>query len=256
MAVDGTLLAILRSDPLTLPPGERQDLPPTRRLEERIGYSFVDPALLQQALTHAGAGHGRRGIVHNERLEFLGDRVLGLIVAEWLFEQFPTSREGELGPRHAALVRRESLAEAALAIDLNRHMILAPADAAGGAAENPKLLADACEALIGALYLDGGLEPARRFIRAEWTTMLGRVTSKPLEPKTALQEWAQGHGRPLPRYRVIESRGTAHAPSFQVSVEVEGLPPATAAGSSKRAAEKAAAARLLEELGVRGQKAT
>ncbi len=222
----------------------------TAGLEEAVGHRFRNPDLLRQALTHAGAAHGRRGMPDNERLEFLGDRVLGLVVAELLIERFPDATEGELGPRLTALVRREALAEAAASIGLGSYLVLAPADAASGARDQPKPLADACEAVIAALYLDGGLEAARRFILARWEAMIVGVATMPVEPKSALQEWAQGHGRKLPAYRVIRAAGSAHAPTFEVSVEVAGLEPASGHGPSKRAAEKAAAIALLQRIGI------
>jgi ribonuclease-3 len=225
-------------------------------LEGALGYEFHDPALLGQAITHAGASHGRAGASDNERLEFLGDRVLGLVIAESLMRRFPRATEGELGPRLAMLVRRESLAQAARAIGLGAHLVLAPSDAAAGARDNPKLLADACEAVIAALYLDGGLEAARRFIASAWAGMIDSVATMPVEPKTALQEWAQGHGKTLPVYVVTRAEGKAHSPIFEVRVDVDGLEPELAEGPSKRAAEKAAALALLRRLGVLGGGAT
>jgi ribonuclease III len=219
-------------------------------LERALGHSFRDPQLLIHATTHSAAGYGRADAVDNERLEFLGDRVLGLVMAELLMERFPKATEGELGPRHATLVRREALAEVAGTIDLGSYLTLAPADAASGARNHPKFLADACEAVIAALYLDGGLETARSFITQGWAKQVGAVAVMPIEPKTALQEWAQGHGRPLPSYSVTRSAGAAHDPVFEVKVEVKGLEPASAEGSSKRAAEKAAALTMLQRLGV------
>jgi ribonuclease-3 len=225
-------------------------------LERELGYDFRDRALLEQAITHAGASHGRSGASDNERLEFLGDRVLGLVIAESLMRRFPRATEGELGPRLATLVRREALARAARAIGLGAHLVLAPSDAAAGARDNPKLLADACEAVIAALYLDGGLEAARRFIANAWAGMIDDVATMPVEPKTALQEWAQGHGKTLPVYVVTRAEGKAHSPIFEVRVDVDGLEPESAAGPSKRAAEKAAALALLRRLGVIGVGAT
>jgi ribonuclease III len=219
-------------------------------LEQALGHRFRDSQLLVQATTHSAAGHGRADAIDNERLEFLGDRVLGLVVAQLLMERFPKATEGELGPRHATLVRREALAEVAGTIDLGSYLVLAAADAAGGSRNHPKFLADACEAVIAALYLDGGLEAAQSFITKQWAKQLGAVAVMPIEPKTALQEWAQGHGRPLPFYSVIRSAGAAHDPVFEVKVEVKGLEPASAEGSSKRAAEKAAALTMLQRLGV------
>jgi ribonuclease-3 len=219
-------------------------------LEQALGHSFGDRDLLVQAITHSAAGHGRAGSVHNERLEFLGDRVLGLVMAQYLMEKFPKAPEGELTPRHAALVRREALAEVARMIDLGAYLVVAAGDAATGARNHPKFLADATEAVIAALYLDGGFAVAERFIRQNWAGQLSAVSEKPIEPKMALQEWAQGHGRPLPSYSVVRSAGAAHAPIFEVKVEVRGLEPAQAEGSSKRAAEKAAALAMLKRLGV------
>ncbi len=224
--------------------------PPVAGLERALGHTFRDIGLLRRAITHSGAGHGRDAAANNERLEFLGDRVLGLVIAEMLIDRFPDVREGELGPRLAALVRREALAEVATTIDLGAHLVLAPGDAATGARLRPKTLADACEAVIAALYLDGGFDAARRFILSAWEGQIDAVSAKPLEPKTALQEWAQGRGRPLPSYRVTRSEGEAHRPLFEVEVTVKGLEPALAVGQSKQAAEKAAALALLQRLGV------
>ncbi len=243
--MDPALQPLLRADPLNGAVASG-----LHDLELALGHQFRDQGLLIQAITHSGAAHGRAGAIDNERLEFLGDRVLGLVVAEALIDRFPEAREGELGPRLAALVGREALAKIALAIDLGAYLVVAPADAVGGARGRPKMLADACEAVIAALYLDGGLDAARRFILSAWESQIGALAAKPLEPKTALQEWAQGRGRPLPFYRVTRSEGEAHQPLFEVEVTVKGLEPALAVGPSKRAAEKAAALALLRRLGV------
>jgi ribonuclease-3 len=245
LAVDPAVQPLLRTGELT--GGERD---PLTGLEQALGRRFRDPDLLIQATTHSGAGHGRAETTSNERLEFLGDRVLALVIAQLLMERFPKAPEGELGPRLTALVRREALAEVAMAIDLGRYLTLSAADSAAGARKHPKLLADACEAVIAALYLDGGLDAAARFIGDRWATQLGAVGVMPIEPKTALQEWAQGHGRPLPVYSVINAGGTAHSPIFTVEVTVEGQDPASASGTSKRIAEKAAALTMLKRLGV------
>jgi ribonuclease-3 len=218
-------------------------------LERSIGHQFSDPGLLAQAITHSSAGEGRRGSVDNERLEFLGDRVLGLIVAELLMERFPEAKEGELGKRLTALVQRDALATVARDIGLGPHLVLGTLDAATGGIDNSNVLADACEAVIAALYLDGGLDAARQFIATAWRAQVAAVATLPAEPKTALQEWAQGRGKPLPAYRVISALGQAHSPVFEVEVTVEGYEPATASGASKRAAEKAAAQLLLDRIG-------
>jgi ribonuclease-3 len=219
-------------------------------LEQALGHRFARPDLLVQATTHAGAGHGRADAADNERLEFLGDRVLGLVVAELLVERFPKATEGELGPRLTALVRREALAEVAGDIGLGGYLSLSAADAAAGARNHPKLLADACEAVIAALYLDAGLDAARTFIARGWARQIGAVATMPVEPKTALQEYAQGRGLPLPVYVVTHSAGKAHDPVFEVQVNVKGLEPMVAKGSSKRIAEKAAALAMLQRLGI------
>jgi len=223
---------------------------PIAALESTLGHRFRDPGLLAQAMTHASAGQGRRGSADNERLEFLGDRVLGLAIAEFLMERFPAANEGELGRRLSLLVRRDALAGVARLIGLGPHLVMSPGDSSAGARDNANVLADACEAVIAALYLDGGLEAARRFISANWKPQLDSVATLPIEPKTALQEWAQGRGKPLPAYRVLSAGGKAHKPVFEVEVAVVGEVPATASGASKREAEKAAARALLARLGI------
>ncbi|HEY3916772.1 MAG TPA: ribonuclease III [Stellaceae bacterium] len=217
-------------------------------LEATLGHRFVDKDLLIEALTHPSAVR-RRGISRRgyERLEFLGDRVLGLIVAELLWRRFPDDAEGEMTRRHAHLVRREALTEAAEAAGLGPRLIVAKGEEATGVRKNKSVLADACEAVIAALYLDGGLETAKRFIERRWEKRLGELQSLPRDPKTALQELVQGRGFPLPAYRVVSAAGPDHRRSFTVTVKVEGLAgaTATASGSSKRAAEIAAAAAAL-----------
>jgi ribonuclease-3 len=212
-------------------------------------YEFTRPELLTEALTHPSAarrrGSARRGY---ERLEFLGDRVLGLIVAELLWRRFPNEAEGELTRRHTHLVRREALAEVAKAVGLGPRIIVSAGEDAAGVRHNPSVLADVCEAVIAALYIDGGLPAARNFVERWWETRLAALGAPPRDPKTALQEWAQARGLPLPAYRTVATEGPAHRRRFTVTVGVEGLPPATATGSSKRAAETAAAAAALAAL--------
>ncbi len=218
-------------------------------LAERLGHAFADPGLLREALTHQSAVPNRGAAAASyQRLEFLGDRVLGLVVAELLLARFPDEPEGDLARRLAALVRRESLSVVAEELALGRFVILARAEIEAGEDSNPALLADACEAVIGALYLDGGLGPARAFITRFWTPLLEAAPAPPQDAKTALQEWAQGRGLPLPGYREVEREGPDHEPLFHVEVAVEGQPPARGEGRSKRLAEKAAAAALLRRL--------
>ena len=215
-----------------------------------LDHRFSDPALLREALTHTSTDPQDRGRARHgyERLEFLGDRVLGLVIAEWLLERFPAEAEGSLAKRHTALVRRETLAHVARGLDLGRYLILSPGEAESGGRENDGLLADACEAVIAALYLDGGLEAARRFIRSAFADSIDRHTRPPQDAKTALQEWAQARSLPLPHYATVSRSGPDHRPLFEVQVSIQGHPPATASGASKRIAERLAATRLFDRL--------
>lgn len=237
---------------------------PAEDLAAAIGHVFARPELLDEALTHSSALSGeRRGGRRRtakrrsyERLEFLGDRVLGLIVADLLWRRFDSEPEGDLTRRHAHLVRREALARVAEAIALAPHLILSPAESAAGAAANPGILADVCEAVIGALYLDGGLAAAVAFVGRFWEPLLAEMTGPPRDPKTALQEWAQARGLALPDYALVATSGPDHARRFTVAASIAGGDPARATASSKRAAETRAAALLLDRLlGGEGEEA-
>jgi len=220
----------------------------SRRLEQALGHRFADPGLLDEALTHssvASTGQQRRT---NERLEFLGDRVLGLVVADLLMGRFPDEDEGALARRHAALVRREALARVAVGIGLGDCIRLSRGEEDAGGRENPGLLADACEAVIAALYLDGGLDVAAAFILREWDAIVAEDVRPPKDAKTELQEWAQARALALPKYREVGREGPAHAPVFSVEVSLADRSPARASGASKRAAEQAAAEAMLEDL--------
>ena len=218
-----------------------------------LGHQFARPHLLTEALTHRSASNVRkprgagRGAGSNERLEFIGDRVLGLIVAEWLIERFPDEQEGALGPRHAHLVSRQVLAEVAVAAGLAEALDIAPGEKRAGVGGSTNVLADAMEAAIGALYLDSGLDPARRFVRRAWTPAMDGQVLPPKDAKTALQEWLMARGRPLPVYSEDGRTGPSHMPEFVVRVAA-GLESATGTGASKRVAERNAAAALLEAL--------
>ena len=202
---------------------------------------FSNPARLAEALTHAsvtGANY--------ERLEFLGDRVLGMVMAAWLFERHPRDSEGLLARRFAELVRREVCAAVARGIGAGPHIRVEAAAGKAGMADNDNVLGDVCEALIGALYLESGLDAARAFIRAHWADRVdGGSDQAPKDVKNALQEWAQGQGRPLPVYTVVGRAGPDHAPRFVVEVSVEGEAPVRAEGATKQDAQKKAAAALL-----------
>jgi ribonuclease-3 len=224
-------------------------------LPKIIGYEFARRELLQEALTHPSAlvaerrGRRRKLVGRGyERLEFLGDRVLGLVVADLLWRRFEDEPEGDLTRRHTHLVRREGLARVAKAIELGPHLVLSRAEAAAGAAGNPGILADACEALIAAIFVDGGFAAASSFVRRFWEPLIDEMEEPPRDPKTALQEWAQARGLALPAYELVSTSGPDHSPLFTVAASVAGGDRATATASSKRAAEARAAASLLDQL--------
>jgi len=226
-------------------------------LARRLGYDFKRSDLLERALTHSSTlavsngsanGAGQSPTQSYERLEFLGDRVLGLIAADMLLEAFPHENEGLLARRHVALVREEALARVAREIDLGSHLILARSEEDSGGRNNPAILADACEAVIGALYTDGGLEAAGRFVRTAWRGMLTETPTPPKDGKTALQEWAQARALPLPSYREVSREGPDHGPIFTVEVNVKGFDPVSGQGASKRAAEQRAAEEMLKKV--------
>ncbi len=219
-----------------------------RALEAALGYRFAEPGLLAEALTHASStgsrGSRRQGALSNQRLEFLGDRVLALIVAGMLIDRYPKEPEGALSKRLAVLVSGETLSAVAQELGVEGALRVAGERGSIGPPSR-RMRADACEALIGALYLDGGLDAAAAFVRERWAGRVAAMATPPHDPKMALQEWAQGRGLPLPTYSVAATEGPAHAPVFRVDVAIEGYPPASAEGGSKRAAEQDAARRLL-----------
>ena len=218
-------------------------------LQAHLGYAFRDPALLEQALTHSSVGDGARRAADNERLEFLGDRVLGLLTAERLIALDPGASEGDLAPRLNALVSRQTCARVARRMDLGPALRLSPAETRTGGRDKDSILAGACEAVVAALYQDGGLEAASPVFLRFWAEEFAALSEpRPKDAKTRLQEWAQGRGRPLPTYSQIGREGPDHAPVFTVGVAVEGCAPARGDGSSRQLAEKAAAQALLDQL--------
>jgi ribonuclease-3 len=215
-------------------------------LSQKLGHSFKDQALLKRALTHASAD----SIVSNERLEFLGDRVLGLIVAEKLHALFPQDAEGALALKFNALARGAACARAAIAAGLPEHVILANSEKSAGGRDKPAILSGVCEAVIAALYLDGGMEAARNFIERYWAGMFDELGHDMRDAKTRLQEWAQARGKEssAPVYTLKERGGPDHAPHFMVEARVMGFDPVTGEGGSKRQAEQDAAAKLLTKV--------
>ena len=216
-------------------------------IEAILGHDFARPDLLREALTHRSALHGRaRARGSNERLEFIGDRVLGLLMAEWLAERFPHEQEGELGRRLAHLVSQPVLAVVAESIGLGAALSVSPGEARAGVKRRATVLADALEAALGALYLDGGLECARGFVRRAWDGCMQAQVEPPKDAKTALQEWAHKQLREQPVYRVAARSGPPHAPEFTIEVTV-GPITGTGTAGNKRQAEQLAAADLLRK---------
>ena len=219
-------------------------------LEQRIGYRFADPSQLEIALTHISAIRGRNRVGSYQRLEFLGDHVLGLVISDMLYRAFPKADEGELSRRLADLVRKETCTDIARSIDLGAAIRVGSSENNAGARTRPAILADVCEAVIGAVYLDGGYKAAEQLVERLWEVRL-RATAQPVrDPKTVLQEWAQARGLPTPAYREVARSGPDHSPEFRVAVQLPAFAPAEGLGRSKRAAEQAAAAAMLAREGV------
>lgn len=216
-----------------------------KALEGRLGHQFRKPELLVRAVTHSSISSPTRP--DNQRLEFLGDRVLGLVIAETLFHS-RNEAEGDLARRLAHLVKRDALAEIAKTLHLGEYIVFAKNDQKDNHRLNANILADAMEAVIAALYLDGGLTAAQGFIQHFWQDLLTARSAPPTDNKTKLQEWALGRGLPLPAYDVVSQDGPPHAPVFDVAVRVDGYGSATGRGPSKKVAEQGAAAAMLSKV--------
>jgi len=210
---------------------------PSSSLEDRIHHKFKDEKLLTTALTHSSVA----AEYNYERLEFLGDRVLGLVIAELLYQRFPEEAEGDLAKRLAALVQGSFLAKVAIEMDLGAYIDLSDGEAQAGGAENEHILADVFESLIGALYLDGGFEKCQDLIHELWQDKLDVMKEPPQHPKTKIQEWAQSLNLPLPIYKIVEQSGPDHAPVFEIELSVDGHDAVRAQGKSRQQAEKEAA---------------
>ena len=223
-----------------------------KNLEKALGHRFKDQQLLEVALTHASVRGDKGKRSDNERLEFIGDRVLGLAIAELLNERFPEGSEGDLARRYNRLVRGEACAKVARTIGLGPHLILSESEAGSGGRTKNTILADAMEALLGAIFLEGGFKTARGVVRNLWESLSEDLPAPGVDAKSALQEWAQGRGLELPQYVEIARKGPDHAPRFTTEVRISGMEPARGEGASKRASEQAAARALLEREGVGG----
>jgi ribonuclease III len=255
MAAGHPLQSLLHGDPLTAALKAPQAVSDVDlvALGGKLGHFFVRADLAVEALTHRGTLDKRPDLKAafphgNERLEFLGDRVLSLAIADLLLKRFPHEREGQLARRHASLVSARTLGEIAKAIDLRDHMIAFR----GSPPPTPAILSDMLEALLGAIFLDAGFEAAAGIVERLWDDRLGSQHPAPRPPKTQLQEWAQGRGLALPVYREVGREGSEHEPVFLVEVTVGNLPAAHGRGQTKRDAESAAATLMLEQLSKAG----
>lgn len=258
MAVRDPLEPHLPSDPLTseraaaAAQGKAAPLPAAAisaetlaAVETLLGHRFANPRLVQEALTHRSAAGA--GFHSNERLEFLGDRVLGLSMALWLSEQYPREAEGALGRRLAHLVSQPVLADIAETLGLPALLAVAPGEARAGVRRRASVVADAVEALLGALYLDAGLDPVHRFVRQHFLAAMKAEAEPPKDAKTALQEWGQARALGLPSYEIAAQEGPSHAPRFVIRVTLGGVA-ATGEAGNRRAAEQAAAQTLLARM--------
>ncbi|MBX9727210.1 MAG: ribonuclease III [Rickettsiales bacterium] len=216
-------------------------------LQQTLGYPFRDAKLLRLALTHRSLV--REGSESsNQRLEFLGDAVLGLVIAEMLYALYPSEAEGDLSKRLVSLVNGEQLAAIAHTMQLGGAMLMSAGEVEQGGRENPSNLEDACEALLGAVYLDGGIEAARSIIHRFWQPYASAMSAPPKDAKTTLQEWAQARSLPLPEYALISAEGPSHAPLFIIELRVKGQNPVRAEAGVKKTAERLAAEKLLAQL--------
>jgi ribonuclease-3 len=225
-----------------------------KKLNESIGYNFNNLDLLKEALTHPSItireNHNDKLLSKKnyERLEFLGDSILGMIITEFLLKEYPNEKEGNLAKRRSALVCGEALSKIALQLKIGDYMYMTEGEDHSGGRTNESNLENALEALIGAIYQDSGLEEVRNFIYRFWLPLTYEMKEPPRDPKTSLQEWAQKLGKPIPEYKTIDTQGPSHSPMFTVSVKVAGLEPVTAIASTKRIAERLAAKLLLQKI--------
>lgn len=219
-------------------------------LETALGYKFKNKTLLDQALTHASMRTDQNKGEDNERLEFLGDRVLGLVVAELLLETDPAATEGDLARRFNRMVRKETCAEVARRLDLGPLLIVSVSEGESGGREKATILADAMEAVLAAIFLQSGYLAVRDVVRRLWALHLDGMPETVADAKSMLQEWAQGQGLALPKYVEVAREGPDHAPQFTTEVRIDGRKPARGAGANKRTAEQAAAEAMLIREGV------
>ncbi len=213
-------------------------------IQRILGYEFKDHKWLKRALTHSSSGE----LTNYQRLEFLGDRVLGLVISHALFVQFRGENEGGLAKRHTALVQGKTLAIIGLAHKINEHIILSDAESASGGHLNENIIADVVESLLGAIFVDGGYEAVEKVVLALYGDNIQTLKEAPQDPKTELQEWVQARGLDLPEYKIVDKTGPDHAPEFSIQILIEGQEPISATGPSRRQTEKTVALKMLKYL--------
>jgi len=212
------------------------------KLQNLIGYQFKDMHWLERAMTHSSTNED----YNYQRLEFLGDRVLGLVIADALFQEFKGEREGGLAKRHTALIQGQTCAAVGLKHDLNEYIIMSDAEEESGGRVNENIIADIVESMLGAIYIDGGYDVAQKIILKLWGNTITTLEKAPQDPKTELQEWVQARSLDLPAYEVIQKSGPDHAPIFTIELRVSGFKAIKAEGTSRRQAEKLVARKMLE----------
>ncbi len=217
-----------------------------KNITQLLGYKFKKNALLELALTHSSARVSDSVDRDNEQLEFLGDRVLGLAISHLLMQKYPEATEGDLAKRYNALVRRETCCSVSKELGIAPYLIMSDSERASGGAQKETILADACEALLGAIFMDAGFSPAEDFVVKHWIPHLEKSSEVPVDPKSSLQEWAQAQRKDLPIYEELERSGPDHEPEFTTQVSVDGIAPEIGKGSSKRIAEHNAATNMLK----------
>ncbi|MBQ4875432.1 MAG: ribonuclease III [Rickettsiaceae bacterium H1] len=219
-----------------------------KSLMDKIGYQFSNQEILKEALIHPSISYVKKYKNSYERLEFLGDTILSVIIAEMLFFQFPNEKEGDLSKRHIELVKGKTLAEVACKINLGEFIIMSQGEKNNNGASNKKNLEDAMEAIIGAIYIDGSFEQVKKVITKYWTPILLEMKSPPQNVKSSLQEWAQQNGLPKPEYRIIDQVGPSHSPIFSIEIFLQGFKPITVKAKSKSTGEQMAAKLMLESI--------
>ena len=218
------------------------------KLEEVLEYKFNDVSLIDEALTHPSLTRLTKKDekkYNYERLEFLGDAVLGLVIAELLMIKYPDEKEGELAKRQAGLVRGEAVTNVAVSLNLGKFIKMTVGEEATGGRENASNVENVLEAIIGAIYSDSNLCEAKKFIEKHWAKLIEKMIEPPKDAKTSLQEWAQARGLAIPSYNIISTDGPSHSPHFTVQVDVQNMDNIEASGTSKKKAEKAAARKML-----------